>query len=245
MSKKMKILIAVLVAILTLTVSGAMAVLAQDDEEPEFDEEELIEELDEIAPRVRLFMASIESNELLSRVSDILGISEEELSDAFTQAKQEMMAERCEEAFYEFLDRAVAEELLTEGEAQGMKEWWEQKPEALNWALLQKAFFMMRPCPEPLANNGWKEFKGIKRNIQQRLGNCVEPELRMEILEQAIEEGLINEEDADGIRAWTGNRPAALSQLSSKPQIMNSVRGRHMIAVRKGWHGPLPYQNTD
>ena len=245
MSKKVKILIAVLVAILTLTVSGTVAVLAQDDEEPEFDEEELIEELDEIAPRVRLFMASIESNELLSRVSDILGISEEELSDAFTQAKQEMMAERCEEAFYEFLDRAVAEELLTEGEAQDIKEWWEQKPEALNLALSQKAFFMMRPCPEPLANNGWKEFKGIKRNIQQQLGNCVEPELRLEILEMAIEEGLISEEDAAEIMAWTGNKPAALSQLSSKPQIMNSVRGRHMIAVQKGWHGPLPYQNTD
>ncbi len=217
MSKKMKILIAVLVAILTLTVSGAMAVLAQDGEETEFDEEELIEELDEIAPRVRLFMASIESNELLSRVSDILGISEEELSDAFTQAKQEMMAERCEEAFYEFLDRAVAEELLTEGEAQGIKEWWEQKPEALNSAQLRNALCIMRSNPE----------------------------LRMEILEQAIEEGLISEEEATEIMAWTGNRPAALSQLSPKPQIMNSVRGRHMIAVRKGWHGPLPYQNTD
>ncbi len=217
MSKKMKILIAVLVAILTLTVSGAMAVLAQYDEEPEFDEEELIEELDEIAPRVRLFMASIESNELLSRVSDILGISEEELSDAFTQAKQEMMAERCEEAFYEFLDRAVTEELLTEGEAQGIKEWWEQKPEVLNWAQLRNAFCIMRSNPE----------------------------LRMEILEQAIEEGLISEEEATEIMAWTGNRPAALSQLSPKPRIMNSVRGRHMIAAQKGWHGPLPYQNTD
>jgi len=242
MSKKMKILIAVLVAILTLTVSGAMAVLAQDDDETEFDEEELIEETNEPMPGLRMFAAALASDKLLSRMSDILGISEEELSDAFTQAKQEMMAERCEEAFYEFLDRAVAEELLTEGEAQDIKEWWEQKPEALNSALLQKAFFMMRPCPEPLANNGWKEFKGIKRNIQQRLGNCAEPELRMEM---TIEEGLISEEDAAEIKAWTGNKPAALNQLSPKPQIMNSVRGRHMIAVQKGWHGPLPYQNTD
>ena len=166
MSKKMKILIAVLVAILTLTISGAMAVLAQEDDETEFDEEELIEETNEPMPGLRVFAAALAPDKLLSRVSDILGISEEDLSDAFTQAKQEMMDERCEEAFYEFLDRAVAEELITE-------------------------------------------------------------------------------EEADGIRAWTGNRPAALSQLSPKPRIMNSVRGRHMIAVRKGWHGPLPYQNTD
>jgi flagellar basal body-associated protein FliL len=245
MSKKMKILIAVLVAILTLTVSGAMAVLAQEGEEPELDEEELIEETNEPMPGLRMFAAALASDKILSRVSDILGVSEEELSDAFMQAKQEMMDERCEEAFYEFLDRAVAEELLTEGEAQDIKEWWEQKPEALNSALLQKAFFMMRPCPEPLANNGWKEFKGIKRNIQQRLGNCAEPELRLEMLEKAIEEGLISEGEAAEIKAWTGNKPASLSQLSPKPRIMNEVRGRHMIAVRKGWHGPLPYQNTD
>lgn len=217
MSKKMKILIAVLVAILTLTVSGTVAVLAQDDEEPELDEEELIEETNEPMPGLRMFAAALASDELLSRVSDILGISEEELRDAFTQAKQEMMGERCEEAFYEFLEQAIEEGLITEEEAEEIEEWWEQRPEALNWAQLRNAFCIMRSNPE----------------------------LRMEVLEQAIEEGLISEEDADGIRAWTGNRPAALSQLSPKPQIMNSVRGRHMIAVQKGWHGPLPYQNTD
>ncbi len=165
MSKKMKVLIAVLVAVLTLTVSGAVAVLAQEDEEVESDEEELLGELNEIMPGVKMFV-STESSELLSRVAEILDISEEELSDAFAQARQEMIAERCEEAFYEFL-------------------------------------------------------------------------------EQAIEEGLITEEDADEIKAWTGNRLAVLSQLSPKPRIMNEVRGRHMIAVRKGWHGLLPYQNTD
>ena len=235
MSKKMKILIAVLVAILTLTVSGAMAVLAQEGEEPELDEEELIEETNEPMPGLRMFAAALASDELLSRVADILGISEEELRDAFEKAREDAIAERGEKAFYEFLDRAVEEELLTEGEAQDIKDWWEQKPEALNWTLLQKVFFLMRLGPEPLANNGWKESKGIKRNIQQRLRNCAESELRLEMLEKAIGEGLISEEEADEIRAWTGNSPATLNQLSPKPQIMNSVRGRHMIAVRKGW----------
>ena len=165
MSKKMKVLIAVLVAILTLTVSGAVAVLAQGDEEVEPDEEELLGELNEIMPRVKMFV-STESSELLSRVAEILGISEEELSDAFAQARQEMMVERCEEAFYEFL-------------------------------------------------------------------------------EQAVEEGLITEEEAEEIKAWTGNKPAALSQLSPKPRIMNEVRGRHMIAIQEGWHGPRTYQSAD
>jgi hypothetical protein len=244
MSKKMKVLIAVLVAILTLTVSGAVAVLAQEDEEVEPDEEELLGELNEIMPRVKMFV-STESSELLSRVAEILGISEEELSDAFAQAKQEMMAERCEEAFYAFLERTVEEGLITEEEAEEIKEWWEQKPEALDWTQLRNAFCMMRSNPESLTDNGWEGFKGVRQNIQLRLQEFRNPELRMEMLEQAIEEGFISEEDVDGIREWTGNRPAALSQLSPKPRIMNEVRGRHMIAIKEGWHGPRTYQRAD
>lgn len=245
MSKKMKVLIAVLVAILTLTVSGAVAVLAQEDEEPEPDEEELLEELDEIAPRVRLFMSTMESDGLLSRVAEILDISEEELRDAFAQAKQEMMAERCEAAFYEFLEQAVEEGLITEEEAEEIEKWWEQRPEALNWAQLRNAFCIMRSNPEYLTDNGWEGFKGVRRNIKLRLKECKNPELRMEMLEKVIEEGLITEENAGEIKAWTGNKPVALSQLSPKPRIMNEVRGRHMIAIKEGWHGPRTYQRAD
>jgi len=240
MSKKMKVLIAVLVAILTLTVSGAVAVLAQEDEEVELDEEELLGELNEIMPRAKMFV-STESSELLSRVAEILGISEEELSGAFAQARQEMTAERCEEAFYEFLERAVEEGLITEEEAEEIEEWWEQRPEALNWAQLRNAFCIMRSNPESLTDNGWKGFQGVRQNIQQRLKECKNPELRLEMLEKAIEEGLITEEDASEIKAWTGNKPATLNQLSPQPRIMNAVRGRQMIAIQEGWHGPGPH----
>jgi hypothetical protein len=244
MSKKMKVLIAVLVAILTLTVSGAVAVLAQEDEEVEPDEEELLGKLNEIMPGVKMFV-STESSELLSRVAEILDISEEELSDAFAQAKQEIVAERSEKAFYEFLERAVEEGLITEEEAEEIKEWWEQRPEAFNWAKLRNAFCIMRSDPESLTGNGWEGFKGVRQNIQLRLKECKNPELKMEMLEKAIQEGLISEEDADGIREWTGNRPAALGQLSPKPRIMNAVRGRHMIAIQEGWHGPGLHQKAD
>ncbi len=244
MTKKMKVLIAVLVAVLTLTVSGAVAVLAQEDEEVEPDEEELLEELNEIMPGVKMFVPT-ESSELLSRVAEILGISEEELSNAFAQAKQEMMAERCEVAFYEFLKQAIEEGLITEEEAEEIKEWWEQRPEALNWARLRSAFCMMRSHPESLTDNGWERFKGVRQNIQQKLQEFRNPELRMEMLEKAIEEGLIREEDADGIKAWTDNKPATLNQLSPQPRIMNEVRGRHMIAIQEGWHGPRTYRKAD
>ena len=228
MSKKMKVLIAVLVAIITLTVSGTMAVLAQEDDEPEPDEEALIEELDEIVPRARLFAAPVGSGELLSRVADILGISEEELSDIFAQAKEDIMAERGEEAFYELLERAVAEGLITEEEAAEIADWWEQKPEALNRAMLRNAFSGMCQNPEALTNEAGGQFKEMKRNMWQwRQGSRA------------------SGESADEIKTRRGNKPAVSSQMPSQPRIMKAARGRQMIAVPEGWQGPLTSQKAD
>jgi hypothetical protein len=214
MSKKLKVLIAVLVAILTLTVSGTVAVMAQENEEPEPEEEALVEELEELIPRIRLFMSTMEPNELLSRVADKLGISEEELSDAFAQAKEDIMAERGEQAFDKLLDRAVEEGLITEAEAAEIADWWEQKPEAFNRAMLRKAFSRMCQNHETLTNEACGQFKEMRRNMWQ--------------WRQGIGAA---EESADETGAWRGNKPAALNQMSSQPRIMKAARGRQMIAV--------------
>ena len=213
MSKKMKVLIAVLVAILTLTVSGTVAVLAQENEESE-PEEALVGELEELIPRVRLFMSTMEPGELLSRVADKLGISEEELSNAFAQAKEDIMAERGEQAFDELLDRAVEEGLITEEEAAEIADWWEQKPEAFNRAMLRKAFSRMCQNPGALTNEACGQFKEMRQNIWQ--------------WRQGIG---ASEESADETGAWRGNRSAALNQTSSQPRIMQAARGRQMTAV--------------
>ena len=228
MSKKMKVLIAVLVAVITLTVSGAMTVLAQEDDEPEPDEEALIEELDDVMPRARLFAAWTGSGELLSRVAEILGISEEELEDAFAEARQEIIAERGEAALEKFLERALAAELITEEEAQEIREWWQQKPEALNRAMLKNAFPRMCPNPGALADEARQQFKEMRRNIWQWRQGTGAPE-----------------ESTDETSAWEGNKPATLGQTSSQPRIMQAARGRQMIAVSEGWQGPPQYQKAD
>ena len=69
--------------------------------------------------------------------------------------------------------------------------------------------------------------------------------MKLEMLEKAIEEGLITGEDAEDIKAWTGNKPAALNQMSTQPRIRKAVRGRQMIAVPEEWQGPLPSQKAD
>jgi len=123
MSKRVKIIVSVIVAVLLLTVATTATVMAQ--------EEEPVQE--EAAPQLE------GRTGLLARVAEILGISQEELVDTFRQAQQEMR----QEAFLRYLTKAVEEGLITQGEFDEIKAWWENKPEALDCltpcARIQKA----------------------------------------------------------------------------------------------------------
>jgi len=116
MSKRMKVIVSVLVAILLLTVGVTATVMAQ--EEPTTP-----------APQA-------EENGLLARVAEILDISQEDLVNAFKQAREEMQ----EEAFIKSLDKAVERGLITQKEADKIKGWWEQKPETIRPNLFQRIF---------------------------------------------------------------------------------------------------------
>jgi len=119
MSKKVKVLISVLVVALLLAVGAAATVMAQGEEEttppPESSEKGLLE-----------------------RVADILGIEEEDLIDAFKQAQQEIEAA----AFINRLNQAVAEGSITQKQADGIREWWGQRPDGIREWWGQKSEFM-------------------------------------------------------------------------------------------------------
>jgi len=169
MSRKMKVLVSVLVAVLLLVAGGTATVMAQEDEEP--------------TPQV-------EANGLLARVAEILDIPEDDLVNAFTQARQEMR----EEAFLSFLDEAVAEGRLTQEEADEIEEWWQQKPEALEQGLLRHAcgFKAMRGeqmpgnrlgvrakmSPQPwqeMNQQGWRGIgQGLGQNMRLRVHQVVD-----------------------------------------------------------------------
>ncbi len=106
MSKKVKILISILVAALLLTMGGVTMVMAEGEEEttppPEASKKGLLE-----------------------RVADILEIDQEDLIDAFKQAQQEMK----EEVFINRLNQAVAEERITQEQADEIIGWWELRPD--------------------------------------------------------------------------------------------------------------------
>ena len=114
MSKRVKVLISVLVVALLLAVGAATTVMAQGEEEttppPESSEKGLLE-----------------------RVADILKIDKEDLIDAFKQAQQEIEAA----AFINRLNQAVAEGRITQKQADGIREWWGQKPEFMEPGMFQ------------------------------------------------------------------------------------------------------------
>ena len=109
MSKKVKVLISVMVAVLLVVAGTTVAVMAQEEPEPTPD---------------------TWGNGFLARVAEILDIPQDELIDAFNQARQET----CIRA----LDIAVEKELVTQDGADQIMEWWEQKPEVLDQMRLRR-----------------------------------------------------------------------------------------------------------
>ena len=63
----------------------------------------------------------------VSKVANILGLEEEQVADAFIQARQEMFLEAQEQR----LQQAIEDGLITEEEATQIREWWQDRPEAL------------------------------------------------------------------------------------------------------------------
>ena len=116
MSKKIKVLISVLVVAFLLTVSATATVMAEGEEGTTPPPEAT-------------------AKGLLERVADILEIDKEDLIDAFKQARQEIEAE----AFINRLNQAVKEGRITQEQADEIIEWWGQKPEFMEPSMVQRA----------------------------------------------------------------------------------------------------------
>jgi hypothetical protein len=63
-----------------------------------------------------------------SKVAEILGISEADLTDAFNEARQQLRQEN----FDKRLAQAVKEGILTQGEADEIADWWAERPSAVD-----------------------------------------------------------------------------------------------------------------
>ena len=165
MSRKAKVLVSVMVVMLLLTVGIAVPAMAQEEPAPTPE------------PGTKIFMVTANTTGLLARVAEILDISEEDLINAFKQAWQEMR----QEAFSRALDKAVEEGLLTQDEAEEIKEWWGQKPEVLDRGLLRRAFGSAASGANHMQGVRWGMQSQIRQRICQEMnGEWHQPEIRQQ-----------------------------------------------------------------
>ena len=194
MSKKVKVLVSVLVAVVLLTMGGTATVLAQEGEPAPTPE-----------PSTTTLMATANTTGLLARVAEKLGITEEELINAFKQAQQEMR----DEAFFRYLDKAVEEGLIDEGEAEAIKQWWGQRPEVLGSGLFPGVFGTSALCGIHMWSHG--------ANVTG---------------EMPITPGI-----AEQFKLQWQNRINTNNCPVPRLQIAKAIRGRQQIAVPRGWQG--------
>ena len=193
MSKKAKIILSVLLAVVVLTVGVVSVAMAQTPPQAE-------------------------GNGLLARVAEILGgnVTEQGLIDAFRQANLQIRNEAIEKA----LDKAVSDNRISSAEAGQIRQWWQGRPAALD-SLISGFLPRCGPWLKPIAVKAQltrvAEILGIPEETLVAAFKQASQELRADAfnrgLNTAVEQGRLTQEQADKIREKVEDRPGAINWL--------------------------------
>jgi hypothetical protein len=192
MSRKVKIILAVLLAVVVLTVGGVAVAMAQTPPSP------------------------TESNGLLARVAAILGgdMTEQRLIDAFKQANMEIRNDAIEKA----LEKAVSDNRISSTEAAQISQWWQERPAVLD-SLINGSLPRFGPFLKPIAVKAQltrvAEILGIPEETLVAAFKQAAQEMRTSAfnraLDNAVANGRLTEEQADKIRERVEERPGAIN----------------------------------
>jgi hypothetical protein len=195
MSKKVKIILSVLLAVIVLTAGVASVAMAQTS-----------------TPTP----TQAEGKGLLARVAEILGdnVTEQRLIDAFKQANLEIRSEAIEKG----LDKAVSDNRVSSAEAEQIRQWWQQRPAALD-SLISGFLPRLAPRLYPIAVKAQlarvAEILGIPEETLVAAFKQASQELRADAfnraLDKAVANGRLTQEQADNIREKVKDRPGAIN----------------------------------
>jgi hypothetical protein len=193
MSKKVKIILAVLLAVVVLTAGVVSVAMAQTPPQSE-------------------------GNGLLARVAEILGgnVTEQGLIDAFKQANLQIRSEAIEKA----LEQAVKNNRVTQAEADQIRQWWQERPAALD-SLISGFLPRLAPRLHPIVVKSQltrvAEILGIPEETLEAAFKQASQELRADAfnrtLNKAVEEGRLTQEQADKIREKVKDKPGVINWL--------------------------------
>jgi hypothetical protein len=219
MSKKWKIFMVVVAAVVVLALSGGAIALANGGEQ------------------------TSTSNPLFAKVATILGITEEQLTNAFKQAQ----TQNENETIANWLAKAVENKTITPAESEAIKNWLAQRPAN---ATKDELKIWLDKKPQLANSEALKGFLQVPSRIRQ-LGYCIrmqgiasgdilkkvaailgtvtEQQLRDafqqagnemrtaafdKALTNAVTNGKITQAESEQIKAWWAQKPAALDKLS-------------------------------
>jgi hypothetical protein len=218
MSKRWKIILIVIAAVVVLGVSGGAVVMAQDQDQP-----------------------PAASNPLLARVAEILGRTETQLDDAIKSSRIEVVKEQItvaldkavangtintadEEAILKWLDQQP-----DAADKAAIKSWWQSRPEISK----PKLYGLLLGARSRILHLGWcRAFPGITPLVTDKVAaklsvttdqlinafKQASQELKASTLQKAlsnaVSNGKLTQAEADQIRSWWAQRPAALDKIA-------------------------------
>lgn len=134
---------------------------------------------------------------VISRVAIILGLEEQQVQDAFDQARREMRDERFEEMVGQRLDALVESGRITQQQADELREWYAARPES----------FWLAAGPDRSKDTGRHKDRAFgARGYGSHMERMKSMKARMDggfgaYLSGLLEKGLITQEQADEIRS--------------------------------------------
>ncbi len=217
MSKKLKILLAVVAAVVLFAIGGGVAVMAQYDED------------------------TTQNTTLVAKVAAILGITEQQLTNALAQVREQV----ANEAIDKWLANAVEKGKISETEGTAIRNWLAQRPDPSDkeaWEVwlearpeIAKSGFLKGLWQAPgrikqyayligkpgaiyrLVLKKTAEILGVTEQELRDAFKQAKSELKEEritpALDKVVENGKITQDEANQIESWWAQRPVALDKV--------------------------------
>ena len=238
MSKKLKIIVAIVGGVVILALAGSAIVMAADNTTP-------------------TTTPATQSNTLFAKVAALLNVTEQQLTDAFKQAGTQAQSQMIDQQ----LAQAVTKGTITQAESNAIKTWLSQKPTAPTKDTL-KAWQDAQPklsnpdalrgllgFPEKMMgawggsySNNADLLTQVVANLNSATGKSITISQLQDALTQAaaqmksdalakslanaVSNGKITQAEADQIQSWWNQRPAAVDKLAPYGGFCLPVMGR-------------------
>lgn len=134
---------------------------------------------------------------LFARMANILGLEEEQVQEAYEQARQEMRDERFEEMVGQRLDSLVESGRITQEQADELRDWYASRPDSFWLASgLNRGKEAGRHKGRTFDGRGYSSHMAQMKSMKSRMDRSFGLHLS-----GLVEKGLISQEQADEIRS--------------------------------------------